>query len=126
MKLVVVTAIVVLLAAARVAYARYKASLQNEKRPHPPLPAELRNAATERTWVVFTTPLCASCGPVKEKLASADPDAHLVTIDATREPHLADAFHVRSAPTVLLADAAGNVEERLVGVEAVDRYLATV
>ena len=33
----------------------------------------------------------------------------VVKVDATREPHLADAFSIRSAPTVLLADGAGNV-----------------
>jgi thioredoxin-related protein len=48
----------------------------------------------------------------------------VIKVDATREPHLADAFSVRSAPTVLLADGAGNVTARLVGADAVQEYLA--
>jgi thioredoxin-like negative regulator of GroEL len=78
----------------------------------------------DRTWVVFTTPFCAACGPVKEQLASDDPMANIVTVDATREPHLADAFGVRTAPTVLLAGADGEVKARLVGAPAVRDYLA--
>jgi thioredoxin-like negative regulator of GroEL len=61
---------------------------------------------------------------VKEQLAADDPGANIVTVDATREPHLADAFAVRSAPTVLLADADGAVQARLVGAPAVRDYLA--
>jgi thioredoxin-related protein len=44
-------------------------------------------------------------------------------VDATREPHLADAFRVRTAPTIVLADAAGRVRQRLVGAEAVRQTL---
>lgn len=93
-------------------------------RGNPLVPASLR-AGAERTWVVFTTPYCASCGPVEERLRSADPGARVVRVDATREPHLADAFAVRSAPTAVLADAAGHVQARLVGSEAVDRWALT-
>ena len=47
-----------------------------------------------------------------------------VKVDATRRPDLAATFAVRSAPTALLAGAGGRVQARLVGVEAVDRWLA--
>jgi uncharacterized protein DUF4395/thioredoxin family protein len=90
----------------------------------PRLPVDLVEDS-ERTWVVFTTPYCASCGPVTDRLRIDDPDARVVTVDATREPALADAFRIRSAPTVLLADRDGEVRARLVGASAVDRYLAT-
>ena len=126
MKLAVVAAIIVGLYLARRWYHAYRARLEAHRPDHPRLPEALRNAAAERTWIVFTTPFCANCGPVKEKLATVDPGAHLVTVDATEQPHLADAFHVRSAPTVLLADATGEIKERLIGVAAVNRYLATV
>lgn len=89
---------------------------------HRPVPASLR-AGAERTWVVFTTPYCAACGPVEQRLRSVDPDAHLVRVDATREPHLAREFGVRSAPTAVLADSAGTVQAFLVGAEAVDRWI---
>jgi thioredoxin-like negative regulator of GroEL len=46
----------------------------------------------------------------------------VVTVDATRRPELAGAFRIRSAPTALLADAAGAVLTRLVGPEAVAAY----
>ncbi|HVM09635.1 MAG TPA: thioredoxin family protein [Acidimicrobiales bacterium] len=126
MKFVIVTLIVFGLVFARGWYLRYRAALQSATPAHPRLPDQLRHPSAARTWVVFTTPYCASCGPVKEKLADVDPDAHVVTVDATREPHLADAFSVRSAPTVLLADADGHVTDRFVGAEAVNRYLAAV
>ena len=126
MKFAVVVAIVLLLVFARGWYRRYRAAVVAARPDHPRLPDTLRHPSAQRTWVVFTTPLCASCGPVTARLADADPDAHVVTIDATLEPHLADAFSVKAAPTVLLADAGGNVTERFVGAQAVDRYLAAV
>ena len=89
------------------------------------MPRELLDGA-DRTWVVFTTPFCAACGPVKDQLASDDPMANIITVDATREPHLADAFSVRTAPTVLLADGDGEVKARLVGAPAVRDYLARI
>jgi hypothetical protein len=92
------------------------------RREHPLVPAALR-AGAERTWVLFTSPYCASCGPTEERLRASDPGARVVRIDATREPLLAKAFHVRSAPTAVLADADGRVQARLVGSEAVERWV---
>ncbi len=104
-------------------YRSWRAGLRTERPAHPLVPESLL-AGAARTWVVFTSPYCATCGPVEARLRASDPEARVVKVDATREPHLADAFSVRSAPTVLLADAAGNVTARLVGPEAVDAYLA--
>ena len=123
MKLVIVAVIVLGLVVARRLYVQHQARLRAAAGPDRRVPAELLGGA-DRTWVVFTTPYCASCGPVKEQLATDDPESNIVTVDATREPHLADAFAVRSAPTVLLADAVGNVQARLVGAPAVRDYLA--
>jgi hypothetical protein len=103
-------------------YRQWRMGLQAAKPDHPTVPEALR-AGAERTWVVFTSPFCASCGPVADRLRATDPAARVVKVDATREPHLADAFSVRSAPTVLLADAEGRVRARLVGAEAVDDYV---
>jgi thioredoxin-related protein len=86
------------------------------------VPAELLGGA-QRTWVVFTTPDATTCEAVRQKLAAHDPSARVVTVDATREPLLAQAFGVRSAPTVLLADGRGEVQRRLVGAVAVDDYV---
>jgi thiol-disulfide isomerase/thioredoxin len=123
-KFLVVFAIVAGLVIGKRLYVQYQ--LRNQRGPStalPRLPSELLDGA-DRTWVVFTTPYCAACGPVKEQLASDDPGARIVTVDATREPRLADAYGVRSAPTVLLADEAGDVRARLVGAPAVRDYLA--
>ena len=96
--------------------------LQDEKPVHPMVPNSLR-AGADRTWVVFPSPYCATCGPVEARLRASDPGARVVKVDATREPDLADAFSVRSAPTVFLADGDGNVTARLVGAAAVDNYV---
>lgn len=85
------------------------------------LPARLVEGA-DRTWLVFTTPYCASCGPVADRLRTGDPAARVVTVDAAEEHALAASFRVRTAPTVLLADADGDVQARLVGAAAVEGY----
>ena len=123
MKLTLVAAIVILMILGRRLHVQRQLRLQKPQDRSPRVPRALLDGA-DRTWVVFTTPFCAACGPVKEQLASDDPMANIVTVDATREPHLADAFGVRTAPTVLLAGADGEVKARLVGAPAVRDYLA--
>ena len=119
-----VVVVVVLFAVALVArlYRHWRAGLVTARPEHPLVPESLR-AGSDRTWVVFTSPYCATCGPVAARLQASDPDARVVKVDATREPHLADAFSVRSAPTVLLADGEGRVQARLVGADAVESYV---
>jgi hypothetical protein len=119
-KLLIVAAVIFVIIAGKVVHRRWKLGLQ---RPvdHPRLPDELAGG-----WVVFTTPYCATCEPVKERLRSLDPAAPVHTVDATREPRLAEAFAIRSAPTALLSDAAGNVQRRLVGAAAVADYAERV
>ena len=116
--------VAVLLAVALVTrlYRSRRAALAAEQRNHPLVPASLLGGA-ERTWVLFTTPYCATCGPVEDHLRAADPDARVVRVDATREPDLAHAFRVRTAPTIVLADATGRVRQRLVGADAVREAL---
>ena len=120
---VVVIAILFAVAMAGRLYRSWRAGVVGEQPAHPLVPASLQ-AGAARTWVVFTSPYCATCGPVEQRLRASDPEANVVKVDATREPHLADAFGVRAAPTVLLADGAGNVTARLVGAEAVTEYVA--
>ena len=104
-------------------YRQRRRRIEQDRRPTPALPTALVGDA-DRTWVIFTTPLCAACGPVEERLRRADPLASIVTIDATEHPTLASQQRVRSAPTVLLADRAGAVHARLVGAPAVTQHLA--
>lgn len=118
---VIVIALLFAIALAGRLYRAWRAGLQAERPAHPRVPESIL-AGAARTWVVFTSPYCATCGPVEARIRASDPEARVVKIDATREPHLAGAFAIRSAPTVLLADGAGNVTARLVGAEAVESY----
>ena len=119
---VIVVAILFAIPRAARLYRSWRAGVGTHQPAHPLVPASLL-AGAARTWVVFTSPYCATCGPVEARLRAWDPEARVVKVDATREPHLADAFSIRSAPTVLLADRGGNVTARLVGAEAVDNYV---
>lgn len=121
---VVVLVLLFAVALAARLYRQWRLRVQTAEPDHPTVPATLL-AGADRTWVIFTTPFCATCGPVAERLEASDPGARVVKVDATREPHLADAFSVRSAPTVLLADGEGRVQARLVGAEAVDSYVGS-
>jgi len=123
MRFVIVAALLALFGAARWAYARRQARLAADAAPVPRLPSHVL-ADGPASWVVFTTPYCASCGPVADMLRGADDGAEVVTVDATAHPDLADAFRIRRSPTVLRADRAGVVDLRLVGPEAVRHYLS--
>jgi len=118
----IVVAILVLLLLVPPIYRQRRRASTQARRPLPAVPGRLV-AGAERTWVVFTTPYCASVGSVEAQLRAHDPGARLVEIDATLEPYLAQEFDVRRAPTVLLADATGRVQARLVGTEGVDAYV---
>ncbi len=120
----IVVAILFAIALAARLYRTWQAGVRNDRPAHPLVPASLLDGAA-RTWVLFTSPYCATCGPVEARLRTSDPSARVVKVDASREPHLADAFSIRSAPTVLLADSQGNVTARLVGADAVEDYVAS-
>ena len=121
-RLIVVVALLALFAVSPTLYRRRQRRLALPA-VHPPVPVSL-TAGAERTWVLFTTPWCASCGPVEEQLRASDPTARFVKVDATQDRALAADFSVRSAPTALLADRNGEVQARLVGPEAVNRFVA--
>jgi hypothetical protein len=103
-------------------FRQWRAQIRTETPATPLIPLSIR-AGAERTWVIFTTPFCASCGPIEARLRATYPGANVVRIDATEQPQLSNAFKVRSAPTVLLADGEGRVQARLVGAEAFERYV---
>lgn len=89
------------------------------------LPARI-TAGADRTWVVFTTPWCATCDPVVDRLRAADPGGRVLKVDATVERSLAESLGIRSAPTTVLADGDGTVRAQLVGPAAVGDYLAAM
>ena len=113
-RLLVVLAVVGLAFAARVALQRRARWSAAAPLPGARFPRWVTEGA-ERTWVVFTTPYCAACGPIVEQLETADPGARVVQVDATRHLDLARDFSVRSAPTVFEADPQGNPVRRFGG-----------
>ena len=117
LRLLVVTAVIAGVVATQTWWRWRHHRVRHEVVDHPALPAELLGGRP--TWVVFTTPWCATCGPTADLLRRSDPDAHVVTIDVTDRPDLARDFSVRSAPTVLQTDEVGAVTRRLVGAAAV-------
>ncbi|MDQ1401913.1 MAG: Thioredoxin [Actinomycetota bacterium] len=122
MRLAIVVGLIAALWAGRVVYRRWQHRVHTDETPTPRLPPRIVDGA-DRTWVVFTTPYCATCGPVTEQLRANDPNASVVTVDATVDTALAEAQRIRSAPTVLLADSHGEVQARLVGASAVRDYV---
>jgi Thioredoxin len=88
----------------------------------PLLPEEL-GASRTATWVIFSTPLCVSCGAVQAQLERSFPHHRVLKIDATERPDLADLYHVRRAPTTIVADANGTIVERFVGPQAVADFI---
>jgi hypothetical protein len=117
-RLVVVLVVVGLAFAVRVARDRRRRWSGEESLPGARFPSWVTEGA-ERTWVVFTTPYCASCGPIVDHLGTADPVARVVTVDASHELALARDFAVRRAPTVFEADGQGTPLRRLSGADAV-------
>ncbi len=87
----------------------------------PTVPSALRSGGA--AWIIFTTPTCVACRSVEQLLAKDRPTDRVVRVDATIDPDLAGRWDVRRAPTTLLADEDGRVVARLVGAEAVRRYL---
>lgn len=71
----------------------------------------------EPSWLVLTTPWCASCGPVIERLEAAG-ELPVVVVDLAERPEVSRALDVRQAPTVLKVGADGLVLERRTGAGA--------
>lgn len=95
----------------------------------PTLPAELHSPAgsvpDRATWVIFSTPLCVSCGAVQADLERHFPHHRVLKVDATERPDLADLYEVRRAPTTIVADVTGTIVERLVGPESIRDFIGT-
>lgn len=121
LRLIVVAVFLLSFAGSRPLYARWRRQVAHDACEMPAVPGRLLGDS-ERNWVVFTTPYCATCDSVKARLRDR-PDGHVAVVDVTTEPALADAYRIRSAPTIIEAERSGRVIARLVGAQALDGHL---
>jgi hypothetical protein len=84
---------------------------------YPALPAEFRGETP--VWIVFSTEFCAVCPQVVAQITTERPGESVVALDVAEHLDLASAYKIRRAPTVVRADADGNVLVRLSGTDAV-------
>lgn len=122
LRLALVAGLLVAFAVAKVLHDRRSATIADRSSlALPPVPERLRGPG--RTWIVFATEYCATCGPVTERLRALHPadTVHKVMVEA--ESSLADDFAVRTAPTLLEVDAAGTVVHSVAGAESVLRHV---
>ena len=79
-----------------------------------------------RTWVVFTTPYCATCRPLMDEIRRVLPGDGVVGVDATEHPELTHELGVRRSPTVFEVDGTGRILDRMIGAEATRARLPRV
>lgn len=122
MRLLLVLGFVALFVVAKVAYDRRSSRLADRTSLDlPRLPDRLRGPG--RTWVVFATEFCATCGPVTDRLRALHPDDTVHKVMVEQETALADEFVVRTAPTLLEVDADGTVVHSVAGAAPVLRHV---
>lgn len=121
-RVLVCVGLLAVFAVAKVLHDRRAAGLADRSSlDQPSLPPDLRGAG--RTWVVFATEFCATCGPVAERLRGLHPDDTVHKLLVEEHAALADQYSVRTAPTLLEVDATGAVVHSVAGAEPVLRYL---
>ncbi len=121
-RVLVVVGLVALLVVATRLYRRRSAALADRSGiVHPALPHHLRGPG--RTWIVFATQFCATCGPVVDRLGHLHPDDTVRKVLVEDDTALADAYAIRTAPTVLEVDAAGTVVRSVAGADHVLRFI---
>ncbi len=121
MRLVIVGALLVVLGVGMLINRRRLATNTEVDAQGGTIPADLRGS--DRTWLVFSTPMCATCGPVETLLREHDTDATVTGIDATTRPDLVDLLEIRSAPTLIEADARGVILRRVSGPGPVTEFV---
>lgn len=123
LRIAVVVALVALFVVGRVLMDRRRDAIADRSGiAHPTLPADL--VGPERTWIVFATQYCATCGPVIDRLRALHPDQTVHKVLVEERQALAAEHQVRTAPTVLEVDAAGTVVRSVAGAEPVLAYVS--
>ena len=116
-RVLAVVAILALLVAARPVLTRLRRLEAGAALPDVDLPDHVVPGAPH-TWVVFTTPYCATCGPLIEEIEAALPHDGVVAVDATDHPDLTSRLGVRRSPTVFEIDPSGRIVDRMIGADA--------
>lgn len=85
---------------------------------------------SKRTIVYFTTPDCAPCKtiqrPALQKLTSLLDDLHIIEVDATEHPDVAEKWGVMSVPTTFLLDEKGKPKYVNNGVARLEKLIEQV
>ena len=115
--IVVLFVVFLVVLAKRMLHQKIEARRRRRPQPNATIPGAV-TAGRDRTWVLFTTPFCASCPQVEALLAKHDPGTTVVRIDASTDTSLAKRFAITTAPTLLLAARDGSVIGRHVGTAA--------
>ncbi len=124
-RILIVVAVVALLMVGRMVYERRRAGIADRRGlDQPALPTHLRGPG--RTWVVFATEFCATCGPVVDRLRRMHPADTVHKILVEEQPDLAHAYAVQAAPTLLETDATGSVVHSVAGAAHVLRYVESL
>lgn len=124
-RLLIVATLLAFFVLAKIVHDRRRSGLADRSTvEHPSLPVRFRGSG--RTWVVFATEYCATCGPVVERLGRLHPADTVVKILVEDEPALAESFSVRTAPTVLEVDPSGEVAHSVAGTEPVLAYVGSL
>lgn len=116
-RVLVVAVLVGLFVGAKVAYDRRAARLAAVPVDDlPVVPAEMRGPG--RTWLVFATEYCATCGPVAAALEHRYPGDTMRLLYVEEHGDLAATLDVRTAPTVFEVAPDGTIDRRLAGAAA--------
>ncbi len=121
-RIVIVVALLAAFGAAKFLYDRRTAAVADRSSLDlPMIPERLRGPG--RTWLVFSTEFCATCGPVTERIRALHPDDTVHKVMVEDNVPLADSFRVQTAPTLVEADGNGTVVRSVAGAEHVLRYV---
>lgn len=121
MRWIIVAVLLVAFVVAKVAYVRRSARLAGPSQTAvASVPASL--VGPGRTWLVFSTRYCASCGPVAAALEERFPADTVRLLRVEEFPTLADDLAVRTAPTVMEVAADGVVLRTLAGAAAASEF----
>jgi thioredoxin-related protein len=85
--------------------------------------------ADEITLILFSTEYCSICPRVKtqiNEILQGQIGIKLIEVDAVKNIEVAKKLHVKSSPTVIIFDRAGNEEGRIIGAPKKNEIINTI